>query len=240
MTTLVLRLCAPMQSWGTSSRFTERDTGREPSKSGVIGLLAASLGRGRDEPVNDLAALKMAVRIDRPGTIETDYQTAGGGTFRDSRYGVPKASGSIGGTVISHRHYLADACFHVALSGEEELLEKLDNALRDPVWPLFLGRRAFVPTPPLLRGLFPGDPLAVLGTLPWELRDGEDEKDIPEELRLVVECQPGEGRAQRDVPISFSSQDRRYALRFVRDIPLAVFPVHDPEGKEVNACISPD
>ena len=34
MSTLLMRLAGPMQSWGTQSRFTVRDTGREPSKSG--------------------------------------------------------------------------------------------------------------------------------------------------------------------------------------------------------------
>ena len=49
MNTLLLRLAGPMQSWGTQSRFTIRDTGYEPSKSGVIGLLCAALGKPRDE-----------------------------------------------------------------------------------------------------------------------------------------------------------------------------------------------
>ncbi|MCA9878634.1 MAG: CRISPR-associated protein Cas5, partial [Thermomicrobiales bacterium] len=37
MHTVLLRLAGPMQSWGTQSRFLERDTGMEPSKSGVLG-----------------------------------------------------------------------------------------------------------------------------------------------------------------------------------------------------------
>ena len=59
MATLLLRLQGPMQSWGTTSRFDERDTQLEPSKSGVLGLLCAALGRNRSEPVQDLAALRM-------------------------------------------------------------------------------------------------------------------------------------------------------------------------------------
>ena len=49
MSTLLLRLAGPMQSWGTQSRFTIRDSGLEPSKSGVIGLLCAALGKPRTE-----------------------------------------------------------------------------------------------------------------------------------------------------------------------------------------------
>ena len=44
MATLLLRLAAPLQAWGADSKFETRKTGREPTKSGVIGLLAAALG----------------------------------------------------------------------------------------------------------------------------------------------------------------------------------------------------
>jgi CRISPR system Cascade subunit CasD len=47
MLTLLLRMRAPMMSWGDHSRFTIRDTRREPTKSAVIGLLCAALGRPR-------------------------------------------------------------------------------------------------------------------------------------------------------------------------------------------------
>ena len=46
MNTLLLRLAGPMQSWGTQSRFFTRDTGLEPSKSGVIGPALRRLGLG--------------------------------------------------------------------------------------------------------------------------------------------------------------------------------------------------
>ncbi|MEW6316028.1 MAG: type I-E CRISPR-associated protein Cas5/CasD, partial [Pseudomonadota bacterium] len=79
MPTLLLRLAGPMQSWGTTSRFDQRDTGKEPSKSGVIGLLAAALGIDREvwnDELKSLSALTMAVRHDRPGVLKRDYQTA--------------------------------------------------------------------------------------------------------------------------------------------------------------------
>ena len=49
MATLLLRLAAPLQAWGADSKFETRKTNREPTKSGVIGLLAAALGLRRDE-----------------------------------------------------------------------------------------------------------------------------------------------------------------------------------------------
>ena len=64
MAVLLLRLAGPMQSWGTQSRFTHRDTDLEPSKSGVIGLLCAAMGKPRD----DLTAIK------RLAGLEDGYQ----------------------------------------------------------------------------------------------------------------------------------------------------------------------
>ena len=55
MTVLLLRLAGPLQSWGSSARFVRRTTENAPTKSGVIGLLAAAQGRDRDADVSELA-----------------------------------------------------------------------------------------------------------------------------------------------------------------------------------------
>lgn len=142
MHTLLLRLCGPMQSWGVQSRFTVRDTGLEPSKSGVVGLLCAALGidRADDAALQPLAALRMGVRADREGALKVDYHTA-----KD----VLKAGGGSKETEVSRRYYLADACFLVGLESDDlPLLGRIHAALKNPVWPLFLGRKAFVPAEP--------------------------------------------------------------------------------------------
>jgi len=51
-----------MQSWGVESRFVRRTTSPHPSKSGVIGLLAAAQGRRRTDPVEDLLQVSFGVR----------------------------------------------------------------------------------------------------------------------------------------------------------------------------------
>jgi len=216
MTTLLMRLSGPMQSWGTQSRFTVRDTGREPSKSGVIGLICAALGRPRTAPVDDLVRLRMGVRVDREGIVMRDYHTAGGAPAGE-RYGVATVTGDQR-PVQSSRYYLADASFLVALEGGEEdrpLLEQIDEALRAPRWQLFLGRKSCVPgepiplpkEPPLGPPIREEDLRTALISYPWP----ED----AQRLRFVFEDPEGE-ELRNDVPISFEIGNRQYAARFVR------------------------
>ncbi len=204
--TLLLRLAGPMQAWGVQSRFTVRDTGLEPSKSGAIGLLCAALGRPRSAPVADLAALRFGVRVDREGVLTYDFHTA---------QNVRKAGGGIKDTEVSRRYYLADASFLVGLSGELALLQQAHAALRKPHWPLYLGRKAFVPGEPiwLADGLRPGqDLLTALSRYPWSARPGQTR---PDRLRLVLEDRHG-AEVRPDQPLSFQSNARRFAPRRVR------------------------
>ncbi|MEV7779498.1 type I-E CRISPR-associated protein Cas5/CasD [Kitasatospora sp. NPDC088351] len=76
---LLARLAAPLQSWGSGSRFDRRDTQLHPTKSGCIGMIAAALGLGYTADIGHLAALRFGVRADRPGTPVHDYQIVGGG-----------------------------------------------------------------------------------------------------------------------------------------------------------------
>jgi len=208
MNVLLLRLVGPMQSWGVQSRFTVRDTGLEPSKSGVVGLLCAALGRRRSEPVEDIAELKMAVRVDQEGVILRDFQTAGKG-------GILKASGHVErkNVVVSSRYYLADARFLVGLQGEDlDWLAQLHDALRDPVWPLYLGRKAFVPGAPvwLRDGVLAGTGLEeALRTYPWLGWDPDRQLD---RMRCVWDDPEG-AEVRTDRPLSFA--ERRFAPRRV-------------------------
>jgi len=195
-----------MQSWGTQSRFTMRDTGLEPSKSGVLGLLCAALGIDRedDEGLRPLAFLRMGVRVDKEGLLQVDYHTA---------QNVLMANGKTKDTELSNRYYLASAVFLVGLESEDlTLLERIQSALQKPVWPLFLGRKAFVPGEPiqLLDGLYAGETLeGALQNYPC-LREPSSEK-----LRLVIEDNNG-SIVRSDQPISFARSTRKFAPRRVR------------------------
>lgn len=217
MATLLLQLAGPLQSWGTASRFDERDSQLEPSKSGVIGLLCAALGRDRAERVDDLAALRMGVRCDREGSLTRDFHTA---------TGVLVATGKpdLGRTVISPRYYLADAVFLVGLeSNDTALLRTLHAALKQPVWPLALGRKSCPPGRPiwLPDGLWDDDLLTTLGKYPRLVPLRREQKN---ELRVMLE-HDSEGAVRFDQPVGpFAS--RRFGPRYVKsevlhDVPVA-------------------
>ena len=213
--TLLLRLAGPMQSWGVQSRFTERDTGVEPSKSGVIGLLCAALGRPRHAELKDLIDLRMGVRVDREGILKMDFHTAGGAHRRGDKYGVARADGSgpSKDPVVSRRYYLADADFLVGLEEDATLLRRLDAALSRPVWSLYLGRKAFVPGGPLGLGLVDLPLGQALRSYPWIARTKRERP--PLSLRLVLDAPFGSTAEVRpDVPLSFA--ERRFILRYVK------------------------
>lgn len=203
-----------MMSWGDHSRFTIRDTRREPTKSAVLGLLCAALGRPRWEPVADLVALKMGVRINQEGVVQCDYHTV-----LDSI----KSSGSKGDTVISQRYYVADADYLVGLEGDDRpLLETLDTALQFPTWQLYFGRKSFVPSRPLQVGIV-DEPL--LKALEYQLRrKGKALPKLPKQLRCVVEV-PDSFDVRQDVPIDW--QKRLFGSRCV-----------EPHFLNTDLCIS--
>lgn len=211
MSTLLMRLAAPMQAWGTESKFDTRRTGREPTKSGVIGLAAAALGLRRDEDdrLAQLAALRFGVRVDREGVMVRDYHTA------------KNASDAY----VTCRYYLADAVFVAGLEGEDEaLLRQIEAALGCPAFPLYLGRRSCPPAGRICLGVVPAALEDALAAAPLE-------PGAHGPLRMVTEPLPGQsGGLVRDLPLSFNPERRSYAYRqametFVR---LEADDGHDP------------
>jgi CRISPR system Cascade subunit CasD len=209
-----------MQSWGTRSVFDDRDTERFPSKSGVIGLLCAALGRPREVPLDDLTALSMAARADRPGRVERDFQTA-----RDvptSRALPDGSSPTPSRTVVSWRHYLADAVFLVGIEGDVDQLEVLHEALYCPHWPPSLGRKSYVPGAPVFLpdGLRPGHLDAEMRAYRWVV-DGQ--QPPPDALEVEWECAPAtllkdvtRAEPRQDVPVSFEHGRREHRVRWVQ------------------------
>ena len=234
--TLFLRLSGPMQSWGTGSKLPIRRTDQYPSKSGVLGLLLCAMGVDRDSApaaLDPLVGLEMGVRIDRPGELDWDYHTAGAGV------GIRKAEGGIKltatikkpETLLSRRQYLLDASFLVTLRGSSEVIQRAVDALRNPVWPIFLGRKCCVPTEPVLVGTGEHASLkAALEAMPF-YTDKPFDAGSMEELDAVIEHPPGlrtpEGaRLVHDVPrtLRYPSHGPRWVVPSKVRAPRAACP----------------
>ena len=203
MSTLLLRLAAPLQAWGTDSKFEVRRTNREPSKSGVIGLLAAALGLRRDADLSKLSALRFGVRVDRNGEVIKDFHMA-------------KAEKT---SYLTYRYYLSDAIFLVGLESEDRsFLEQIERALRNPCFPLFLGRRSCPPTLPRVLGIRED---ALETALRGEENQNKDLKSRRQSHRYIrLDCGEGEqeGTVVQDLPISFNPMRREFAYRRAKEI----------------------
>lgn len=201
MSTLLLRLAAPMQSWGVEAKFDRRTTQRVPTKSGVTGLIAAALGRQRNEGIEDIAKLRFGVRTDRGGVLLRDFHTA---KSEKSAY-------------VTNRYYLMDAVFLAGLEGNGELLNKINDALLRPQYPLYLGRRSCPPEGRVTLGVrynvgledaLSNEPLLI-----------ETVSLQSQKLRITVETSDMTALSYltRDVPISFDQEHRKFAFRSVHE-----------------------
>lgn len=224
MKTILLKFSGPLQSWGTDSHFETRHTDMHPSKSAVIGLVAASLGlrRDSDEDIRRLNELNFAVRIDQAGVLERDYHTA-------HKY---KPNGTLNRTYVTNRYYVSDAVFVVAISHEDSAwIEKIADALKNPYFQQFLGRRAFPLTADFYIGIFEDGAINILLQYPWQAskwyqkRNGKNVSFLP----IYADSKLGEKSryiVRKDNVVSFSQKDRRFGFRteimLKKDLPPAM------------------
>ena len=215
---LALRLEGPLQSWGFEDRFNRRKTALLPTKSALLGMCCAALGAARgskDEQawlpkLNALRCLVIAVPRKmqrgenmRPLTVRRmeDYHTV-----LDTRSAEkPNLKDN---AVLTYRTYLNDASFAVVFSGDADTLQELAAALADPVWGMWLGRKACIPASPVLRGSFESETAAL-----EHLLDGSPVADFTRQR----EAQSfGDGTdTLMDAPESFG-EPRQFSPRRVR------------------------
>ena len=192
---LMLKLSGPMQAWGGHSYEDFRPSHNFPTRSGLLGLLAACLGVDRDdaERQQDLArSLEFTVRSDwrkkTPVVKLSDFHTV-----MDARKVDGKSNPY---PVVSRREYLFDAQFTVAVghSGQGGFtLDQVESAIRKPVYTPFLGRRSC----PLSRPLF------------------EAALDAESPQAALAACEPGCGSVYGEHPATSGERSLR-----IRDVPL--------------------
>ena len=228
---LLLWLEAPLQSWGFDSKFGRRDTLEFPTKSGVLGLLLCALGADGEqrELLSRFADLKQTVISfsdkdrERP-TFLHDFQMIGAGyDDKDNweKHHIPKTSkGGVavgGGTKMTHRYYLQDAVFAVLLEVPADIAQRCADALQNPVWPLYLGRRCCVPGEFIYQGTFDTEQEAEHAALD-KARQHEVRKLLPSFRIIDGENEGGDPFTLNDVPVQFG-RVKKYRDRRVTKIP---------------------
>ncbi len=242
---LALYLRAPLQSWGASSKFGDRGTRDAPTRSGLLGLLAAACGIDKNDEVRDrewlsrAARLSMSVLAFRRGDRMADYHTVGGGFDEKDPWQklmIPTKAertktGSVipRGTDITHRDYLVDSVFGAILSGDDELVAEMAAGVANPVWGVWFGRKSCIPTEPILAGVFDSDEAArdaLVARLRASVERGGGKvagKEGDGVTFSVMEAVPGEAdETILDVPVSFAR--REFRARGIARSPLTEEP----------------
>ena len=214
---LAFYLDGPLQAWGASSRFRHRKTESFPTKSGVLGLLAAALGIDKHAPeesslLEPLAALRFSVyqvmltEKPRPVIRIEDFHTVGGGFDAGDpvqRLHISqKASGGPSTTVLTHRTYLTDARFVAVLTGNAATLQTCAEALQNPVWGVWFGRKSCLPASPLLPTLADSPDEAVSNLL--EKIGASEKVTLPQGQE---EVEHDGAWFQADQPVSFGRRE---------------------------------
>lgn len=206
MKTLAINFKAPLQSFGNEATFTRRTTNDYPSKSAVIGMMAAALGYHRDdERITDLNDLLFAVRIDQPGKVLHEFQTVE--WKKDTRK-------------ITYRDFLQDAVFVVAIGSENDaFVDELESALKHPKFQLYLGRRSNAPAGILKTHIIADkNPVDALREIEWQAAKWYQTDNNHETIsvELIADAKLLSGSRSyviKDQVISFDQRGRRYGFR---------------------------
>ncbi len=222
--TLFLRLEGPLQSWGERGRWSVRDTALEPTKSGVVGLLACALGFHLDDEIGQLSRqIQMGVRVDQPGVLLKDYHTVGGGYTMPQLLqadGKPKGKPGKAHTELTYRTYLCDASFLLAIQAGAKTIDQLAQAVQNPYWVIFLGRKSCPPSRPLYEGVGDYDSIEQsLQAWPWYCPQASETQST--QKRAVLEGTASRGGIRRRHEI-ISRSRRIFGPRYTQDKLLTV------------------
>jgi len=232
---LLLWFEAPLQSWGSDSKFGRRDTQIFPTKSGVLGLVCSALGAGGEQRalLAEFAPLDQTVlsftryqqkaesiaKQDREPLLRDFHMVGSGYDKQDPWEGllIPKTSEGKpavgGGSKMTYRYYLQDAVFAIVLEVPADRADSIASALQSPAWTIYLGRKNCTPTDFVYRGIFETEILAI-----EQAESIANAKGRMEDFR-VVHGVLGEDEADEiftlnDVPVQFG-EDKRYSDRQV-------------------------
>lgn len=235
---LLMWLEAPLQSWGADSKFGRRDTMPFPTKSGILGLICCALGASGEQ--RDLLKRfensqmtvfsfsrtlerkdKTLLKIPREPLL-CDFQMVGSGYNKEDPWqslmepyksdGKPRTSEG-GGSTMTYRYYLQDSHFGVILELPCEFAFQIAEALQNPVFDIYLGRKDCVPTDFIFRGCFTSYDEALNA-----MKEIANEKKLIADFTVIEGENPEKGDVLtlNDIPIQFGGvkkyRDRRVTV----------------------------
>lgn len=231
---LLLWLEAPLQAWGADSKFGRRNTMPFPTRSGVLGLILCALGASGEqkELLERMANFRQTVisfvrtckdSERKPVPLEKepflrDFHMVGSGydeTNPRESLMIPKTCEGKkavgGGTKVTYRYYLQDTRFAVIFEAPSDLASSFSQALQNPVFDLYLGRKNCVPSEFIYQGTFEDEEKAFERVFTIV-----SEKKLLEDFRVIDGEQEGEIMTINDVPVQFGPikkyRDRRITL----------------------------
>ena len=148
---LLFRLYGPLAAWGDTAVGEFRPSQAHPSRTAVLGLLAAALGIRRDqedELVELDRSVRVAIRLDMPGELLRDYHTTQVAPAGKKLHYYTRANETASDklhTILSQRDYRTDSGASIALQllvGGASQLHAWQQALKSPALPLYLGRKS--------------------------------------------------------------------------------------------------
>lgn len=225
MKTLLLKFAGPLQSWGTDSKFETRYTDFYPSKSAVIGMIAASFGyrRDEDEKIKQLNDLDFAVRVDQRGNLLRDYQIA-------TAY---KPDGRFERNYVTNRYYLEDAIFVVAIGGEDDFIDKIEQSLKNPYFQTFFGKRSNPINPDFILDKTNQGVVESLENISWQAGNWY-KKDYKNKSRVELEVyidgdliKKSVSKFRKDRVESFSQKHRQFGYRGEKRYVVTLSEEHD-------------
>lgn len=214
---LALWLEGPLQSWGSESLFSRRDTLSFPTLSGVMGIICSSMGRGGEEVelLADFAdCFWLATSFEKVSTANhaipvsrmEDFHMVGSG-YDDSdkwqKLSIPKTVDGKpavgGGAKMTFRYYLENAAFGVVLGIKDRWADEVKKAMASPIWSQFLGRKNCVPSEFIYQGLY-----ASVDAAQEKLRTLAQMKSRIEKISVTSQTDHADEILQiKDVPVQF-------------------------------------
>lgn len=162
---LKIHLSGVLQYFSSKQSTTLRDTYTTdyyPTKRAVFGLIGSAMGfeRGNAEQqaylrdnlivkyksLNDDFSVLEEIQTVRPLRSQQNYMNK---HYKRNRFRTVVGDMKDDG-ILKKVQYLQDAEFEVYVGGDEKILKQIYEALRNPVYALYIGKRSCVPNKPLV------------------------------------------------------------------------------------------